>query len=384
MRVAEDFPRFSGPEMAQRHAKVAALMEVEGVDALLAFGSGRFSSEIYWLSDWPGSREAYVLFQKDAAPLVLLQLYNHVPMARVLSVIEDVRWAGANTARTVAEALVERGLEGRPIGIVGSVPYRQYQTIAAAVGPDSLKDIHGAFRMMRTIRSAEEIERIERASDLTDKSMAAIEEGLRVGMTEWEIPALIEPVYLDEGGYAGIHFITSMPMDDPHFPVPAQYQSNRRLGEGDVVITEISGAYWGYSGQIHRTYSLGRAPDPAWAELHAVAVEAFETLAGFIKEGVTSREVEEVADLIHERGYAVYDDLLHGVNQSPPIIQTAKGRRHESADVTFRENMVVTIQPNVITKDERMGLQFGETLVVGKEGCKPLNHYPRKWVVCGG
>ena len=72
------------------------------------------------------------------------------------------------------------------------------------------------------------------------------------------------------------------------------------------------------------------------------------------------------------------------MSQSPPIIQTAKGRRHESAPVTFKENMVVTIQPNVITTDQRMGLQFGETMVVGKQGCRRLNHYRRQWIVCGG
>ncbi len=384
MREAAQFPRFSGAEMAARHAKAEAFMEAQGVDALLVFGSGRFASEVYWLTDWPGSREAYVVFQNGRAPAVIAQLYNHVPMARVLSVVEDVRWAGANTARTVGEFLAGRGLKGGKVGVVGAVPYRPYLQIAAHLGADVLTDVHGAFRMMRTIRSAEEIARLELASRLTDGSMEAIEKGLRIGMREWEIPALIEPVYLNEGGYAGIHFMTSMPMDDPHFPVPAQYQSNRRLAEGDVLITEISGAYWGYSGQIHRTYSLGRGPSPEWAELHAVAVEAFETLAEFIKEGVTSAEVEEVADLIHDRGYEVYDDLLHGVSQSPPIIQTAKGRRHESAPLTFKEAMVVTIQPNVITEDQRMGLQFGETMVVGKQRCRRLNHYRREWIVCGG
>lgn len=48
----------------------------------------------------------------------------------------------------------------------------------------------------------------------------------------------------------------------------------------------------------------------------------------------------------------------------------------------LRENMVVVVQPNVITLDERMGLQFGETFVVRKDGCEPLNAFPRVWVVC--
>jgi Xaa-Pro aminopeptidase len=189
-------------------------------------------------------------------------------------------------------------------------------------------------------------------------------------------------VYLKAGGYAGIHFMTSMPMRSPDFPVPAQFQSGRLLRRGDCLITEISGAYWGYSGQIHRTFSLGEGPTPEWRDLHAVAVEAFETIAGLIKEGTSTREVEEAAEMIHRRGYTIYDDLLHGANQYPPIIQSRTTARHENSEVMFRENMAIVIQPNVITKDEKMGLQFGETLIVRKNGCESLNGFPREWVVC--
>ncbi len=52
------------------------------------------------------------------------------------------------------------------------------------------------MRMMRTIRSAEEIERIHIASKLTDHSIQAMAEELKEGMREDEIPVLIEPVYL--------------------------------------------------------------------------------------------------------------------------------------------------------------------------------------------
>ena len=70
------------------------------------------------------------------------------------------------------------------------------------------------------------------------------------------------------------------------------------------------------------------------------------------------------------------------MNQYPPIFQTKTTRRHDSREITFRENMVIVIQPNLITQDEKMGLQFGETLVVTKKGCESLNAYPREWVTC--
>ena len=383
MRDASQFPRFSDAEMASRHQRVMGLIQENGLDAILFFGNGQFSNDIYWLTDWPGGRESYVLFQKDLEPVVVTQLFNHVPMARVLSVIDDVRWAGANTAATVSDVLRSRGLSGKKIGLVGPVPYRHYLHFTENNSDTEFSDASGSFRMMRTIKTAEEIKRLKKASELTDKSITAVAAGLKVGMREDRIPLLIESAYLEEGGYAGIHFMSSMSMTDPDFPVPAQYHSNRELQLGDCLITEISGAWWGYSGQIHRTFSFTE-PTDEWQKLHEVAVEGYLAIENTIKDGATTADVELAAEVIHDRGYTILDDLLHGVNQSPPIIQTKTTKRHENRDITFKENMAITIQPNVMTIDKRMGLQFGETVMVTKTGCERLNAYPREWIICKG
>ncbi len=382
MRQRSDYPTFSDEEMVRRHQATQVLMGQEGVDAILVYGTGRYSSDVYWLTDWPCSREAYVLFQNGQEPVVLMQLFNHFPMARVMSIVKDVRWAGANTASSVVDLLRERGLESKQIGLVGAIPYQHYNKLRERFPKAGFADLGGKMRMMRTIRSAEEIDRIRLASKLTDQSIQALARELKEGMREDEIPAIIEPVYLKQGGYAGIHFMSSMPMRHPDFPVPSQFHSSRRLQKGDCLITEISGAYAGYSGQIHRTFSIGEGPTPEWKKMHEAAVEAFETLAQVIKGGATTGEAEEAAEIIHRRGYSIYDDLVHGVNQYPPIFQTKTTRRHDSREMTFRENMVIVIQPNLITHDQTMGLQFGETLVVTEQGCESLNTYPREWVTC--
>ena len=384
MRQRSDYPTFSDDELNRRHKAFYALMEQEGVDAALIYGSGRYASDIYWLSDWPSSREAYLLMQSGKEPVILMQLFNHYPMARVMSWIKDVRWAGANTTNSVAELIQERGLEAKRIGLVGSISYQVYNRLREKYPTATFIDLGGKLRMMRTIKSSAEIERIHLASKLTDQSIQALADGLTEGLREEEIPAIIEPVYLKAGGYAGIHFMSSMPMRSPDFCVPSQFHSKRKLQKGDALITEISGAYSGYSGQIHRTFSIGEAPTTEWQKMHDAAMEAFEILSTVIKDGATTTEAEEAAEIIHQRGYSTYDDLVHGVNQYPPIFQTKTRKRHDSREMTFRENMVIVIQPNLMTEDEKMGLQFGETLVVKKHGCETLNAYPRKWVICRG
>jgi hypothetical protein len=62
--------------------------------------------------------------QSGKEPVILMQLFNHFPMARVMSWIKDVRWAGANTTTSVVELIRKRGLEMKKIGRVGVISYR--------------------------------------------------------------------------------------------------------------------------------------------------------------------------------------------------------------------------------------------------------------------
>ena len=155
MRQRSDYPTFSDQEMARRHRAIQTLMDQEGVDALLVYGTGRYSSDVYWLTDWPCGREAYVLFQNGKEPVVLMQLFNHFPMARVMSVVKDVRWAGANTANSVLDLVQERALVSKKIGLVGSLPYQHYNRLREKFPKASFLDLGGKLRMMRTVKSAD-------------------------------------------------------------------------------------------------------------------------------------------------------------------------------------------------------------------------------------
>jgi len=41
------------------------------------------------------------------------------------------------------------------------------------------------------------------------------------------------------------------------------------------------------------------------------------------------------------------------------------------------------IQPNVITADERMGVQVGELVRVTRDGVESLHRYPMRFIECG-
>ena len=374
------FPTFSEAEIARRHEALRGILDRRGLDCAVLFGAGRFNSDLTYLSNWPGGREGYVVLPRESDPALLVQLFNHVPVAQVLSLIADTRWAGPDSMASLAECLRDKGLQRSAIGLIGALPFSSWERLKALLPEARFEDITRDFRSLRGIYSEEELRLFRVAAELTDRSIERLKRDVRPGLHEYELARIVEAAPLEAGGYAGIHFMASTPMSQPAICVPHQYQSDRVLQPGDVVISEISGAFWGYSGQIHRSFFLGE-PTPAWQRLHQAAVDCYEAIEGVLKDGATVDQVLDAAEVIDQRGYRILDDLLHGANQYPPILQTRSTDRGYPREFTFRENMCVTIQPQPTTPDRTMGLQFGETVRITADGVERLHHYPREMIV---
>lgn len=377
-------PHYSVGEMARRLEGARALVKAKGLDALVVYGAGRFALDLYWLSDWPGGREGLAVVPADGAPVLLVQFFNHVPQAQRMCAWPDVRWAGSGSVAAALDVLRDLGVSGRPLrlGIAGPLPQRLAKALVERPDGARLVDLTADLAMLRAVKSGEELARIGIAAQLTDRSLDALFAALVPGARERDLVRALENTYLEAGGYTGIHFLSSMPMDAPCARVPSQYPAERVLQAGDVVIGEYTGSYWGASGQIHRTFSLGREPTDPWRRLHDVAVEAYGAIVAVLRAGATAGDVVAAADVIAGRGYGVCDDLLHGVDQLPPVLRTRQSA-HGAQDLAFvfREDMVVTIQPNPVHPTLAMGLQFGETVRITRSGVERLHALAPAWRV---
>jgi Xaa-Pro aminopeptidase len=359
-------------------------MADERIDCLLVFGAGR-TMDVQYLVDWPGTREAYLIYPAAGDPTLLVQFFNHVPNAKRVARLDDVRWAGPGSIDGVVSALAERVRDGQRVGLVGAVSWRLARAIAARLPRAALVDFTNELRMVRAVASDEEVAYLREAALITDRAMFAIERSVRAGMRERDLVHVVESAITEAGGAPGIHFMATTPMRAPTSGVPSQLQSDRVIEKGDVLITEISAHHWGYGGQIHRAYAIGAAPTDEYRRLHDAAVECYERIAAALRVGATVSDVLDAAQVVHERGFTVYDDLLHGTDQLPPVIQTrptARGPQPES--FVFRENMVVVIQPNVVRDATgTAGLQVGETVRVTRDGVERLHEYPMTFGRCG-
>jgi Xaa-Pro aminopeptidase len=382
------YPRFSDEEVARRRVTVDEFVEKRGLDGLVVFGwsaqSRTAQADVYYLSGYMGMRDNYVLFSAGGETTLFAQSYNHVPNATEVSFLDDVRWGGVDNGQTIGEELLRRGHHN--VGVVGWMPYQQHDSMRRTTRDQCrFEDVTAAFRAIRLNKSAEELEWLQRGAAFTDAAVAGLRDAIVPGIREYQLATAIEMAYLDDGGTASLYYLASTPMDQPERSVPAQVLSGRELRVGDVVSCEISIAYAGYAGQCLRTFTVAADPTAQISELHAVAEEVFHGVSGAIRTGAGVEDVWKASDAISDRGFTIRDGLVHGygIGLLPPSIRTRDTTHGVDDDWVFQAGQTIVIQPNVVTLDEKAGVQVGELCVVTDAGARSLHSFPLELVRTG-
>ena len=384
---------FSVSEMRRRRAAFSGEMGRAGVSHALVYGANRSGSAVSWLTGWPVTREALlILAPEEDDDVLLVSYFNHVPQARRLCVTR-VEWGGERAVSTALDLLAARGkLPGR-IGVAGALPFDQYLVLAEAI--PGVANLNRAYTGLRLVKSAEEVAVLRRGAALSDAAISAIVGALSPGATDYEVLAAAEQAYRPVGGLDHIHYMGVTAMDYPAVSVPAQWPTGCVIRHRDVVTCEISAAAAPeYAGQVLRTITVGAPATALYAELHEVAEAAYHAIAKVLVPGTRASDLAAAGEaVIGQAGFTAIDDLVHGFGGGylPPVVpapgrptlgapapgRTAPGPLAPANDFALAAGMTVVVQPNVVTRDGRAGVQTGELLLVTEKGPERLHTFPQ-------
>ena len=155
--------------------------------------------------------------------------------------------------------------------------------------------------------------------------------------------------------------------------LPHGHTANRRLEEGDVLITGATAAVGGYFAELERTMFVG-APSDEQREYFELMLEAQQTAIDALGPGV---ELSTVA----EKTWAVYED--HGITDlaqhhvghnigmeghEPPYID-------RGAEGEMQVGEIYTIEPGIYT--DRYGYRHSDTVAITEDGTEMLTYFPR-------
>ena len=374
--LLQETPRFSAGEMQRRRAAFGAALAAAGCDHALLIGMDRRGSALQWLCGWPANTDNYLVVTPGKQDVLFVRYPNHQPQAQVLAPDADVRWGAKGGGNLAIEELVHRGAIGKTVGVIGAFGLGYFEKLSEA--GFQLIDINRVYTRLRLIKSEEEFEWTRVGAALSDAGLEGLATGMRPGMNEHELAALIERAYVPWGGGTGIHHLGVTSMASPDCCVPSQFPRNRTLKQGDMVFTEISSLFWSYSGQVLRSFTVDAEPTPLYRDLYKVAEETYYAVIEALKPGNTPRHVLDAASGIAKSGFTVCDDLVHGYigGYLPPVLGTHERPSGPVPDMVFEENMAVVVQPSIVTKDGKAGVQTGELVRITANGAESLHDAP--------
>lgn len=378
--VETDYPRFSDAEMAWRRAAVEALLAEVDCHHLVFCGANRFGSAVQWLTQWPVTAEAVGVLTPGERDALFVQYVNHAPLASTLADKTDVAWGGESSVGAAIEVLTKRGARANRVATLGPLSAEQQAALSARFG--KLKSLNRDYVRLRQVKSVEELDWLRIGAYFSDLGMMALRDNARAGLNERELGDRIERAYVAQGATNVIHYIGTTSMRASDLAVPRQFPSLRRVQDGDVVVSEISAAFWEYPGQVLRSFALGE-PTKLYRDLHTAADAAFDAIANVLKAGATPAQVIEASSVIEDAGFTIIDDLLHGYGGGylPPILGCKSRPAGPVPQEPFRAGQTVVIQPNVVTRDHKAGVQTGEMVLITKTGVERMHAVPRGFVI---
>jgi len=258
------------------------------------------------------------------------------PVYAIRRVIERARAESALDRIVPLPSL--RGLAGAAADTAGRAPARVGMELdvlpvtvrdrfAAALGGIEIADVSAAVRRVRAVKSPYELDRLRACARLSEAIFETAVEGLREGLTELELSALIESAarrrgheglirlhgwnqetyygIIAAGPAAAVPSFPDLPLGGegpgPSAPYGAGWQ---RIERGMPVIVDAPAVRGGYICDQTRTLVIGRLPD-ALAGAHDAAVDILKTVEAAIRPGATPEALYRLSlDRARVLGYA--------------------------------------------------------------------------------
>jgi Xaa-Pro dipeptidase len=229
------------------------------------------------------------------------------------------RWTAAPAAApadALAGVLADLGVVGRRVGLdeAGLFP-QAWQRLEARLRGTTIVPAYQLLRGARSVKSPEEVARLERAARIAEDGIAAVLAMLTPGVTEAEAAHVYEQEVLRRGAAP---FFTVITIGE-RAALADVYPTERALAPGDLVRFDLGCVVHGYRSDISRTAVLGRPTDKQ-ARYYAAILAGEQAAIAAMKPGVPVNEIFAAGVRVtREQGLPHYQrtHVGHGIGLEP-------------------------------------------------------------------
>jgi Xaa-Pro aminopeptidase len=238
---------------------------------------------------------------------------------------------------------------------------------------------------LRAIKSALEVDVLQKAIDITDATFRHLLQFIKPGVMEYEIEAEIYHQFLKQRS-AGPGYGSILASGDSA-RILHYVENNRECKDGDLILMDFGAEYGNYTADLTRTIPVNGRFGRRQKTVYNACLHLHQYCASILKPGIsiidyTDKVGEEAtqvflkigllrkSDVKNEdpdnRAYRKY--LYHGISHHLGLDVHDLGTRTEP----IKPGMVFTIEPGIYIEEEKMGVRIENNFWITKTGNKDL------------
>ena len=256
-----------------------------------------------------------------------------------------------------------------------SVTIDEYEKLLK-YGVKSINNVKNNIEKLRSIKTNKEIELIEKAQKITDKTFTDIIPYIKDNMTEKELDGILKSLLYKNGAddlafqpIVAFGKNTSKPHAHPEY---------NRLRTGDPITLDFGAKFGGYCSDMTRTVFFGNPGNEITSVYNVILtaqIEAIEKLHA----GITGAEGQKiVVDFFEKLGVREY--FTHSLGHSLGI------DIHENPCLSAKnfepipENAVLSVEPGLYFR-KKFGIRIEDIVVFTKTGVRNLTNSEKKMII---
>lgn len=366
----------------------------------------RQESDLYYLTGFTGSEVTLLISCRSKAPVML------VPRTDPLRVV----WEGKGPdirpiARAIgAELIVTGDIEGEIMKRLRGLDTLFYQSRSGTVGnriatrifnldpyvrgplPAQFVAADRLLAPLRLIKSADEVQLMRNAADITNNALYSVVPLIRHGVSEAEIQQTLEYVFRASGGEVAFHTITAA---GKNAAVLHYHGHKSRLKRGEMLLIDCGAEYNMYAADISRTLPVNGEFESTQRMVYETVLAAQMAAIRAIKPGVPLSTPYNAAALVLIEGLKELGVLKgntrsllkngahspyfpHGIGHSLGIEVHDTGELRGNNAAVLAEGMVITIEPGLyfprpVRGVPACGVRIEDDILVTRKGAVVLS-----------
>ncbi len=239
----------------------------------------------------------------------------------------------------------------------------------------TLTETKGFFTSLRASKTEAEIDKIQKAQNITDKAFNEILNFIKPGVTEKEVRAKLEYLMFSFGA-DGIAFETII-ASGANGAKPHAVPSDKKIEKGEFVTLDFGARLGNYDSDMTRTIAVGEISEEM-EKIYNTVLDAHNAGRDALKAGISGFDADKAArDVIENAGYGQYfsHSLGHGVgieiHESPRLSQ-------KSTDI-LKVGDIVTVEPGIYIEGF-CGVRIENMYAITRDGYKNLTGSDKKLI----